>query len=516
MSTTLDDRELKSMTWALRFLGFFSGGAVMIVEFSGNRLLTPIFGNSLYTWTGLIGVILVALSCGDYYGGRLADRLDGHALLTGLFSIAGVLTAGIPLIAAMISPSYGLGAVVGAVVSSLALFFFPGITLAAVTPVSIRLLSRAFGADRVGTAAGTVGMSAALGSFVGTFATSYLLIPHFGVRAIFSVLGAILIGVSICLAVLGRRRGVAISKGMVATWAVGAIICLVGRVEIRHPDTVYVQETAYHRIAVLERETDAGRARVLLLDSTLEGGHVIDTGELVYGYQKFWELAEVFSPRLERAVFIGAGAFGMPAHLSERFPATEVDVVEIDPAVIEVGRKFFRLDEHPRVVAHAGDGRRFLRQSQGGYDLIFGDAYNGVQYVPAHLVTREFFSLVRSRLAPGGIYMMNVIGALEGSGAEFFWGVRNTLQTAFPHILVFAAEAKLPTEVQNFVLVACVDPLEPRLDRWTAVQGEDRIAQMQPLLRQKVDLAHYSGGGTVFEDDRNPVEYVIAKQLVGL
>jgi hypothetical protein len=58
----------------LRVLGFFSGAAVMIVEFSGNRLLAPAFGNSLYTWTGLIGVILVALSCGDYLGGWLVDR----------------------------------------------------------------------------------------------------------------------------------------------------------------------------------------------------------------------------------------------------------------------------------------------------------------------------------------------------------------------------------------------------------------------------------------------------------
>src|SRR6188474_3250484 len=80
----------------LRVLGFFSGAAVMIIEFSGNRLLAPAFGNSLYTWTGLIGVILVALSCGDYLGGWLVDRRPRTGLLPTLFILGGLFTAAIP------------------------------------------------------------------------------------------------------------------------------------------------------------------------------------------------------------------------------------------------------------------------------------------------------------------------------------------------------------------------------------------------------------------------------------
>ncbi|MDQ3621081.1 MAG: fused MFS/spermidine synthase [Verrucomicrobiota bacterium] len=508
--------SLARLTWALRSLGFFSGGAVMIVEFSGNRLLSPIFGNSLFTWTGLIGVILIALSCGDYLGGWLVDRFENSLLLPALFALGGALTAAIPALAGFLPAAATLDVVYGPVLSSLLLFFLPGLVLAAVTPVSIRLLSKAYGDHRIGRAAGTVGMAAALGSFAGTFLTSYALIPNFGVRKIFVILGVTLLAVSALLAWLLRMKADARWMcGVVTVLGLGAA-AVSSRSEPREENVIYARDTFYHRISVLETPGARGKpTRFLKLDSTMEGGQEVATGEVAFEYQRYWALVEVFSPELRRTVFLGAGAFGMPERLSERFPEALIDVVEIDPEVIEVGRRFFRLDEFPRVHAHAADARRFLQTHPESYDFIFGDAYQGVQYVPAHLVTREFFATVAGRLRPDGVYMMNVIGAMRGAGSEFFWRVYHSLRPSFPHVVVFGTLSFNPHHQQNLLVVASREPIEPRIERWKAGHSDRSLAQWA-LLKTRCNLPaepEYRGG---FSDDYNPVEYVVARQLRAL
>lgn len=499
--------------WLLRVLGFFSGCAVMIVEFAGNRLLSPGFGSSLYTWTGLIGVILVALSCGDYLGGWLVDRVPRFSLLPLMFGLAGLLTAAVPGLVKFFPAFETLDLVTGPITVSLALFFLPGLVLATITPVSIRLLSRARSDEHIGQSAGTVGMAAALGSFAGTLATSYVLIPRFGVRQIFIVLGVALCALAVVMVLVNartRRRSVALLVLCAAGFATAAW----SRTEPPLPaDVIFVKDTFYHRITV--REIGAGTpnaARLLQLDSTHEGAQTIRNGELVFPYQHYWRLAEVFCPELDRAAFLGAGAFGMPEQLSLRFPAAQVAAVEIDPEVIAVGRKYFRLDEFPRVNAVAADARRYLRTSKNSFDLIFGDAYNGVQFIPPHLVTREFFEEVRSRLKPSGIFVMNLIGAAQGDSSPLFWRVMNGVRSAFPHTQLYGTFAHNPGERQNLIIVASASPLEPRSQAWLAANraNEPRLAD---LLATRIDTVIAPEPAQWFTDDYNPVEITVAHQL---
>jgi spermidine synthase len=212
-------------------------------------------------------------------------------------------------------------------------------------------------------------------------------------------------------------------------------------------------------------------------------------------------------------VFIGAGAFGMPEKLSQRFPQAAVDVVEIDPEVVEVGRRFFRLDEFPRVRAHATDGRMFLQAADAHYDLIFGDAYNGMQYIPAHLVTAEFFSLVRQRLNPEGVYVMNLIGAIDGDGSELFWRVHNSLRVSFQEIVVFGTAWHSPAASQNLIIVASNAPLQPRIDAWSAAAGARDRATAR-LLGTRVKLPTDAQSDDLFTDNHNPVEFIVARQLL--
>jgi len=509
-NTSLPDESLHP--WLLRMLGFFSGSAVMIVEFAGNRLLSPGFGNSLYTWTGLIGVILVALSCGDYLGGWLVDRVPRFSLLPLMFGLAGLLTAAVPGLMKLFPSFERLDLVSGPVVVSLTLFFLPGLVLATITPVSIRLLSRAQSDTHIGQSAGTVGMAAALGSFAGTLATSYVLIPRFGVRQIFIVLGVSLCVLAIAMVLMNaRRRRPSVKLLALAAAGIGSAAWS-GAEPPPAADVIFTKDTFYHRITV--REIGAGLpdgTRLLQLDSTHEGAQTIGTGDLVFGYQRYWRLAEVFCPRLDRAAFLGAGAFGMPEHLSRRFPEAKVDVVEIDPEVIAVGRKFFRLDEFPRVTAIAADGRRYIRTSGEQFDFIFGDAYNGVQFVPPHLVTREFFEEVRARLKPAGVFVMNLIGSAQGDRSLLFWRVMNGVRAAFPHTQLYGTSARIPDAQQNLIIVASASPLDERSDAWLAANRAPN--PIGDLLQTRIDTVTAPDPGAWFTDDFNPVEITVAHQL---
>ena len=82
----------------LSSIAFFAGAAVMIIELAGIRILAPWFGNSLYTWTGLIGVILVSMGCGYYAGGWIADKRPNYVVLAHLIAIAGIFTLFIPFL----------------------------------------------------------------------------------------------------------------------------------------------------------------------------------------------------------------------------------------------------------------------------------------------------------------------------------------------------------------------------------------------------------------------------------
>lgn len=503
--------EIPSAVW-LRVLGFFSGGSVMVVEFTGNRLLAPGFGNSLYTWTALIGVILLALSCGDYLGGWLVDRKPSVALLPILFVLSGLLTGAIPVLAPLLPDFSTMDLIGGPIKVSLALFFLPGLVLASITPVSIRLLSKALADANIGKSAGTVGMASALGSFVGTMATSYVLIPVFGVREILLFLAAMLLVLGVVLAAIWRRQLSGFGSVGTLTVLAATVVWAGTRKPAADGNVMFEHDTFYHRINVSHMpSSDGGEMRLLKLDSTYEGAQKVGSGEIVFEYQQYWRLSEIFTPDVKRALFLGAGAFGMPEQLSARFPQANVDVVEIDPAVIDVGRKYFRLDDYPRVHAHAADARRFLRRAPEKYDFIFGDAYNGVQYVPAHLVTREFFAELAGKLTDRGVFVINVIGSIEGPRSDFIWRVMNSMRPAFPHLQVYAVNNN-PYVTQNLLILGTRE--DPAVAIADFLNGPNRNAvALHTLLNTRVELPASSRNRELFTDNHNPVEYVVARQL---
>jgi hypothetical protein len=193
---------------------FCSGAALMVIELSAARLLAPMFGNSIYTWTALIGVILVAFSAGGYAGGRLADRRAGPEVLGWLLAAAALLTFLIPGLAVLLGPMLSdRGLVQGPVLFALLLLALPGALLGAVSPASVRLYSLTWKDSHVGGAAGTVSMLGSLGSFVGAIGGGFFQMSLSQVYVVYTFAGL--------LATLYRRE-----RWGVGLFAVGGMLLL--------------------------------------------------------------------------------------------------------------------------------------------------------------------------------------------------------------------------------------------------------------------------------------------------
>ena len=496
------------------FLGalcFFAWASVMIVEICAFRLMAPEFGNSVFTWTALIGVILVASSVGGWLGGWLADRNPTPDILGYLVAGAAVLIFFVPPLHGLLGPQLAAGGnlIAGPVFASLLLFAVPGILLGAVSPAAIRYYSMTMKDTHVGASAGVISMLGSLGSFTGTFLSGFFLLSTFGVRSIF-------FGVAILLVLLGVACFVLAGRGfkpalpLLATALVAAAISLTGRPE-PEPGVLHEEESFYHRLRVTESGSSPHKRRILELDSTMEGGMNPDTGALILDYQHFWRLALLNDKlKIQRALFLGAGAFGMPNEVSRELPDAQVEVAEIDPRVIEAGRRFFMLDRHPRVVAHAADARQFLRQEEvKRWDLIFGDAYNGIRSIPTHLTSVEFFQLVHDRLSDQGIYVMNVISAVQGPRAELLSGVLASVRKAFPFVEVFHVNGPL-SEPQNVILLATKQDWSPLFTERFYTPGSGA----QRLVAARVPPERLPALSEAFTDNLNPVDAIIARALM--
>ncbi len=495
------------------FLGlscFLAGAAMMVIEICAYRLLAPFFGNSVYTWTALIGVILIAFSAGGYLGGHLADRKMALDLLGWLLAGSAVLTFFIPALHTVFAVGLSAhGLIAGPVMISLLLFAIPGILLGAVSPAAVRFYSLTLKDSHVGAAAGTISMLGSLGSFVGTFLSGFFLLSTFGVRSIFFGTAALLLVLAVAAFLLAKntlkQQVPVILSGLFAfgmSWMTEPK---------PKPGVIFEHESFYHHIEVSEQSEGNVKRRVLQLDSTMEGGMDANTGDLILPYQHYWKLALLREPaKVGSALFIGAGAFGMPENVSREFPEAAVDVVEIDPQVIEVGRKFFKLDEHPHVTANAGDARRYLLQNGGKkWDLIFGDAYNGIRQIPPHLATQEFYQQIADHLEPKGVFIMNLIAAITGPKAELTAGMLATVRKAFPYVEVFAVGYRRD-ETQNVILMASREDLKPLIVDRYAKQG----SWQELLLRTYVPAGTVARSSYVFTDDHNPVDAIIARGLL--
>lgn len=199
-------------------------------------------------------------------------------------------------------------------------------------------------------------------------------------------------------------------------------------------------------------------------DDSPQSGIALDEDlELLFDYnQRFMEIAA--SVQLKKVLIIGGGAFSLPTALVQRFAGIHVDVVEIDPLLPDLARRFFNLSNHPNLSIYIEDGRDFLGRTTTEYDLIIVDAFSGLD-VPKSLLSVEAARLYRSKLTDKGLVSINFISAYHVTKPDLAHQLQATFDGVFNGVEIYPADHTNSriTVSDNLVLVASGD-LMPSLD----------------------------------------------------
>jgi len=153
-----------------------------------------------------------------------------------------------------------------------------------------------------------------------------------------------------------------------------------------------------------------------------------DPGALTVDYTRFMTVGVAYVPKLDRIAEIGLGGGRTVSYLSAALPDTGILAIELDKDVVELAKKYFKFQETARLRTVVSDGRAFLLKDTEKWDVILIDAYRG-PFVPFHLLTKEFYTLVKSRLNPGGVVVQNI----EPS-TMLFDAASATLKSVFPSV----------------------------------------------------------------------------------
>ena len=156
---------------------------------------------------------------------------------------------------------------------------------------------------------------------------------------------------------------------------------------------------------------------------------------------------------------LGGGAYSYPKYFLSQNKNAEMDVVEIDPGLTELAKKFFNLQDSPRLDVFHQDGRVFLDKTNSKYDAIFIDAF--ASSIPFHLTTKEFAGRVFDRLNEGGVVAMNIIASVEGDTGKFLRAEYATYKLLYDYVYIFPVqEPKNGGKIQNIILVAVKSDVE--------------------------------------------------------
>jgi predicted membrane-bound spermidine synthase len=489
---------------ALRFAVFAAGALLMGLEVAAFRIIGKTFGSALRETTAVIAVFLAAMSVGYWAGGRAADRWPRAATLVAALVVAAASLLFVPVVDAALSPriaesSFALAT--HAFLATTVLFAVPTFLLAATSPIAIRLFATTTGQS--GSTAGSISALSTAGSIAGSIVTAFLLIDWLAsiTRTVTFVAMATLVTAVIVLASQRNRTRFALAGAGVL------LVVLLGASFVRSrldaplhigPRPVFVGDSAYHHIVV----TDRGPLRELRFNAATQSSMRRDDP---FGpglrYTDAFHIGRLLRPGTRRILLIGLGGGTAPRQFTKYYPEVEMDVVDVDPLVADVARRYFAVRPDARLRLHIADGRSFLKRTSEKWDLIIVDAYSTNRYgdtMPPHLVTREFFGDVASRLSAGGILHFHC--AYENSA--LMAALHRTLRDVFPSVLRTRGEL-LASQVP---LIAPKDVLQARAAKTPA----GRLPELERYILELSDEPP-PRKAMLLTDDYAPVDTLLGR-----
>lgn len=478
-----------------------TGAAIMIVEILGAKMLAPYIGTSHFVWTAQIAVTMVALAAGYALGGIIADRAKSRAaaplylciLVAALVLVLGTLACETIALASL---KFGLRA--GSLLASAALFFVPLCLLATVPPILVRNL--AAGLDSIGRTVGRLSAISTIGSVLGTLAIGYLLIPCFSNTVIMLATAGALALVALAYLLVWRATK-PLAPALLALAILALSVPALRNETLRFPPDRFTElhraNSNFGLVQVVDHKPNGLRFYLndLLVQNIYHAPTRQSATEFTY---MLHALARAYTPQIREALCIGMGVGIVPMQLAAE--GVQVDIVEINPAIVPVAEKYFDFNPAGIRTLAINDGRPHLASGNNQYDTIILDAFLG-EASPSHLMTREAFAEMKRRLRPDGTLVINAFGTLAPGNDFFSASLEKTLAAVFATVRLHAVD----DGNSYYVATDRADARPLRSPDFSRIPPPLR-AEARAKFNNVISVAG-SPGAIVLTDNYNPVEY---------
>lgn len=407
----------------LEVVAFVSGFALMVFELAGARILAPGIGSSTYVWTSVIGVIIAALSLGYWIGGRVADKRGYMIDIARLCLFAALL-----VVMMMLQYEGVIGWVAEAfddprwqgVVASLLLFAPTSFVLGMISPYLAKMNVRSL--KSTGRSIASLSALNSVGGIVGTFAAGFILFGYIGSHETVALVALLMVGVSWLAAPHVQWKPRAI---------LSAVVFVIVFLTPQTAQAISI-DTPSARYTIAE----SNGLRLLATGpyAAQSGVDVTQPDRLAFWYTQ--QLADVVAhaPSHDNILILGGGAFTLPQYLANKYPVSNIDVVEIDPELANIAREHFYYDDPANVNLLFTDARTYVNQTNKKYDVVIVDVY-GDAHVPFTLLTREYGSKIAAITKPNGVVAANLIAGTMGACGTLFDALNAPYRSQFTYAM---------------------------------------------------------------------------------
>ncbi|HSW81448.1 MAG TPA: fused MFS/spermidine synthase [Candidatus Saccharimonas sp.] len=466
---------------------FVAGFALMAFEMVASRILAPTIGTSMYVWTSVIGVMIAALAAGYAVGGWLADKRVAPQdiawlSLTAALAMTVTLLMYPPLLASL---SYAVtDQRLQGVIAALVLFLPASFLMGMLSPYLARLQVKSL--TTTGRSVARLSALNSVGGILGTFCVGFILFSWIGARETLMVLIVMLLGISWANVPRHRAR-----LRFWATVAALVIVILQFAAAARAAAPVQI-DTASAHYNIVDGLLHNRPARFLQTDphGYQSGIYLDNSGDLAFDYTQKMAQIVAAAPQKAHMLLIGGGVFTLPEYLGRQYPASHIDVVEIDPQLQTIAKQYFNYVPPANVTNYATDARAFLAKAAAAqYDIILVDAFDGDSATPFSLATSQYAAQLAHVAKPGAVVAANIIGAPSGACAPLVASITASYRSAFNQSRLLQVGNRRPNDTQNSIGVFAnselgwTQNLGPQLSSVTAqpLQLTDNFAPVEAL-----------------------------------
>ncbi len=408
----------------------------MCVELCSAKILSPYFGTSIYVWASVLGITLTALMSGYYLGGYISSKNKNNSIVYWLMLIGGFLVAVTPIISNIILPTtINLSLLTGTILSLMCFLFIPLMLFGAVSPLIINIVTDQ--AKESGKSSGNVYAISTLGGIITTFTVGFYTLPQFGITYTLYGYGILVMAISAFLFIKTRTF-----KTPVSIIFLAAILSINFQNKFDSKEVIYQSEGILGEVKVVDRtlfnhkENRYKNYRELMVNNISQT--VMDKQNPAINY---WSYIDVLTYNInsysngKNALLLGLGGGTLYKELEKN--NINVDVVELDGRIEEIAKKYFNINEDVNVVVD--DARHYINTTTKRYDVIIYDLYHS-ETPPVHLMTKEAFAEIKTKLNENGILIINFYGFITERKGKAARSIYKTLLDEDYHVQLMATE----------------------------------------------------------------------------